>query len=481
MTENVNLFDTVVEGGYCIGCGACAVSQPDSISMELDKHGKFQAIMTGDMDEQADNRPEDVCPFLVSGGNEDDIASRLFAGLPYNSKGIGYYNALYAGHVKEGDYHRLGSSGGMVSWLLCELLENNLIDGILHVGSSDQSGDQRLFKYQISRTADDVRASAKSRYYPVELSEIFQIVKRIPGRYALVGLPCFIKSARLLMKQNLIFKERIVYSIALVCGHLKSTEYARMLGWQIGIHPNNIKSIDFRKKNKGQLASEYGVEVKGTINNVLVTKHVQNNQLYGTDWGMGLFKYKACDFCDDLLGETADVTIGDAWVQPYLKDDRGNNIIIIRDQKIRTLFEEGELSIRLQLDKVSPRKIIRSQKGGLFHKREGLAYRLFLKDVSNIWRPTKRVRPNGSHLSKRLKRKHYLRSELRTVSHTAFQKSLENNSIIDFYESIAPIEAAYRAVEKSRWKIIAKGAQARIAIIFSLLNGKLRTMFYKTH
>ena len=30
-----------------------------------------------------------------------------------------------------------------------------------------------------------------------------------------------------------------------------------------------------------------------------------------------MLKYKACDFCDDVFGEVADVVFGDAWVEKY--------------------------------------------------------------------------------------------------------------------------------------------------------------------
>jgi coenzyme F420-reducing hydrogenase beta subunit len=41
-------------------------------------------------------------------------------------------------------------------------------------------------------------------------------------------------------------------------------------------------------------------------------------------WGTGLFKSNACDFCDDVTTELADVSL-DAWI-PYNKDGLGNSV-----------------------------------------------------------------------------------------------------------------------------------------------------------
>lgn len=39
------LFDTVVEGDYCSGCGACASVENSPIKMILDRYGRYQASL----------------------------------------------------------------------------------------------------------------------------------------------------------------------------------------------------------------------------------------------------------------------------------------------------------------------------------------------------------------------------------------------------------------------------------------------------
>jgi coenzyme F420 hydrogenase subunit beta len=39
------LRDTVIAGGYCIGCGACAAADPQEFTMLMDELGLFRATL----------------------------------------------------------------------------------------------------------------------------------------------------------------------------------------------------------------------------------------------------------------------------------------------------------------------------------------------------------------------------------------------------------------------------------------------------
>jgi len=42
-------------------------------------------------------------------------------------------------------------------------------------------------------------------------------------------------------------------------------------------------------------------------------------------WTNGFFKLNACNFCDDIFAELADVVFMDAWIDPYIYDSKGTN------------------------------------------------------------------------------------------------------------------------------------------------------------
>src|SRR5690606_23456092 len=105
-------------------------------------------------------------------------------------------------------------------------------------------------------------------------------------------------------------------------------------------------------------------------------------------WGTGLFKSNACDFCDDVLTELADISLGDAWIKPYRMDGLGNSIIITRTE-IAELIVNGN---DLVLDSIDENKIIESQSGSFNHRHNGLLYRIQLYKSQGRIVPFKRER-----------------------------------------------------------------------------------------
>src|SRR5699024_6308012 len=128
---------------------------------------------------------------------------------------------------------------------------------VIHVKKNVNKENDLLFKYEISSSIEEVQQGAKTKYYPVELSEVIKKVKETPGRYAIIGIPSFIYAVRLLTIQDKILDDRIKYTIGLVCGHQKSTKFSEFMAWQVGIEPGNLIDIDFRHKLPDKPANQY--------------------------------------------------------------------------------------------------------------------------------------------------------------------------------------------------------------------------------
>src|SRR5699024_6102662 len=85
--------------------------------------------------------------------NESTIGKELFSHISgiNHSKKLGYYLTNYIGYVNEGNIREKASSGGFGTWLLLELLENNHIDGVIHVKHVKSDTEDKLFAYEISK------------------------------------------------------------------------------------------------------------------------------------------------------------------------------------------------------------------------------------------------------------------------------------------------------------------------------------------
>ena len=425
--EPLKQLQNIVDGGYCIGCGACNYASKSKIPIILNENRQYIADLSliHELDDTDVSNTINTCPFSNSGPNEDIIASDLYScGSNYHTD-IGYYKDLFIGYVAEGDFRVKGTSGGIITWLITEMLNRDMVDRIIHVKAAEPNPEGILFKYAISSTAPEILQGAKSRYYPIEISEILEIVREQPARYAFVGLPCFVKAIRRIQLQDPIINDRIKFCIGLVCGHLKSAAFAECFAWQMGIQPGDLKEIDFRVKLPNRSAGDYGVYSKGSHKE---STH-PTRQLLGGNWGYNFFRNSACDFCDDVFAETADVAVGDAWLPNYETDGGGNSVIVVRNSALGTLIQEGNDNNRLKLD-IAPREQFSvSQAGGLRDRREGLGYRLSRKARASIWHPSKRVNPTSHGIPPFRRLIYILRSEAGKASHRYWLEAVKRNDL----------------------------------------------------
>jgi coenzyme F420-reducing hydrogenase beta subunit len=410
----------IVRSGLCIGCGGCvSQARSEQARMRFDAYGQFKPAGPRGWLRAPDARLARTCPFSPTAANEDELASRRFAAAPNVDHRIGRFQAAYVGHAVEEDFRAAGSSGGLVSWTAAELMRRGLVDAVAHIQAADpEQSDGRLFRYQISRSEAALRTGAKSRYYPIELSEVLAEIRSTPGRYAVIGIPCFIKAIHLLRAEEAVLRERVVFTLGLFCGHMKSARMVESFARQMGVSGDAVAAIDFRHKDPDRPANWYTASVK--LRGGGERRGAWWNFVDG-DWGAGYFQNSACNFCDDVVAETADIAFGDAWVEPYASDGRGTNVVIVRsaalDELIGAAIEEG----RLSLAKVDADFVHETQAAGFRQRREGLALRLASRRRGLI--PRKRVAPLGPALTMRRWTVYRLRELIAAWSHRIFYLS----------------------------------------------------------
>jgi len=437
------LYSTVIKGNYCIGCGACALVPNSPFKIEMNKYGNLVAILNSDEERSSDHNFLETCPFSGKSINEEKINEVYFKNNKNNDKHLGRYLKCFAGHVTDENSRSISSSGGIGKWLGKTLLEQNEIDYFVQVvPNNDKYHNSTLFSYQIFKNSKLIGTGAKSSYYPNTLVNILSEIKEIPGKYAITGVPCFIKTIRLLSLTDKELNDRIKYAIGIVCGGMKSANQSKMIGWQLGVEPKNLFKIDFRGKQPNKPANYKVYQVWSNIDNI--ERRKDSTEIIGTDYGTGYFKPKACDYCDDVVGETADISIGDAWLPQYVKNPKGTSIIIVRNQSLLKLIEKYSSLGELKLDELTKDEVIQSQAGGFRHRREGLSYRLSLKEKLNEWYPQKRIKANEFKISKKRKRIYELREKIAEVSHIAFYNALQKIDLNLFIDEMAPLVKEYK-------------------------------------
>jgi coenzyme F420-reducing hydrogenase beta subunit len=442
----------IVSSGLCIGCGSCVAqshAERTDTGMHFDAYGQLKPYGPSDWYEQPSEAFTTTCPFSPAARNEDELSLINFPNVEQCNPGIGRFQQGWVGHVQEDNFRMQGSSGGMVSWVASELMRKQLIDGLVHVVATEEPQTEgKYFRYRISRTEEEIKQGAKSRYYPVELSEVLEIIREVPGRYAVVAVPCMIKAIHLLRQQDPLYHERIRFTLGLFCGHMKSATFVESFAWQMNVPVNNVNQVDFRHKYPDRPANLYNAMLK------LNDGQIQNRDwwhLADGDWGAGFFMNSACNFCDDVVAETADISFGDAWVEPYSSDGKGTNVVVIRSLIIQDLVAEGLSQGRLKLEEVSGEFVEQTQAAGLRHRREGLAYRLTWS--RNGVQPRTRVQPDADRPAKDRKLIYRTRYLISKWSHRMFwlARKIKMPSLYMFWARTAA--AIYHGIAYHQGKI----------------------------
>ena len=157
------------------------------------------------------------------------------------------------------------------------------------------------------------------------------------------------------------------------------------------------------------------------------------------DWGLGLFKPKACEFCDDVAGEAADIIFGDAWHRKYARDYRGTNLVLARSKELEKLLVEARDNGEITLDEENIQFVYATQGGNFRHRQEGLLSRLNYYKISQQWVPPKDASRLAKYKHNPKRDQVYLsRHHISALSHSAFLEAKTRGDLDVFWKRLAP-------------------------------------------
>jgi hypothetical protein len=133
-------------------------------------------------------------------------------------------------------------------------------------------------------------------------------------------------------------------------------------------------------------------------------------------WSNRWFTLNACNYCDDIFAECADVVFMDAWLPEYIPDYKGVNLLLLRSAALKEIIDEGIRSKTICLDHISIGELIQSQEGIIHDKKDHLAYQLYLNRKNGLPTPVKRVVPKNIWLAPVHKREIELKEQMRIIS-----------------------------------------------------------------
>ena len=370
---------TVVKNDVCIGCGVCVPLCPINNLRMVWKNGKFEALHNSEECLSKCVACFKVCPFDDSSRNEDSLSRDLYAdieGISFDPD-CGYYLKNYVGHAPELKKRMKSASGGLTTYLLETLLNSGKVNYVATVAKV--TGSETLFKYKMCSTIDEINDCNGSAYYPVEISSMLEDILNIDGRYAVVALPCVSKAIRNAMLTNSVLKTKIKFIIGLVCSQTKTDFFSRYLAKKQKIE--SLTAINFRTKSENTPTSNYKVKMEGSDG----TENYINFTDFSMDWSDRYFTPNACNFCDDVFAETADIAMMDAWLPIYSKSVEGYNLILNRNVELEEILKSVGNMKEIDIDGIK-----NSQRLATISKRHDISARILRANKKKEFVPKKR-------------------------------------------------------------------------------------------
>ena len=425
----------------CVGCGGCSIRTGGAIPVRIDRFGVYQADLSSATSAQVEIADR-VCPFSDASMDEEHLAEERYATLPRDSR-LGRYRSVFGGRIADDDRVMGSSSGGLTSWFLGELLDRRLVDGVIHVGRESGEG---LFGYTISRSSDALLGSRKSMYTSSTLDEVVREVRGDGRTYAVVGVPCFITAMRHLEHEDSELRGQFTWHVGLVCGHLKSQFFAESLAWQARVRPTDLESIDFRVKNPAQRSYSYDYEVRARGRKPRLRR---TRSAIDGNWAFGAFQPAACNYCDDVFAETADVVFGDAWLPRYTDDWRGTNVVVTRSPEADRILADGMSDGTVYLEPLTPESAALSQAGNFRHRRDGLRVRLADDLAAGRSVPSKRVAPGYDGVTAERVALIRQRRAMSELSLRTFAQAKSSGRLAEYTVPMRAAIARYRRLESA--------------------------------
>jgi len=346
-----NVIKEIANNDLCIGCGICKPICPTkNIDIDFNENGLYQAFEKNNCIEGC-NLCLKVCPFAF----EDSPTGEL----------LGNYKNLYSGYVCDDKFRLNSTSGGLASFLIHSLLKNKQVDYAIHIVNNDDS--EKLFKFSVAKSPEEFKNTAKSAYYPVELSEVIEYIMNNDGSYVITALPCFVKAIRSAQNINKKLKNKIKFVFGLTCGQLKSKHFLTFLARLNGLPQGKIiKKIDFRTKDPDFCSGNFYFNVNYGDSEFL---KIYFSDKIGFYWSNRYFTPKACNYCDDVFADMADISFMDAWLPEFMEDWKGTNLVISRNSELSALLENLKNNNKIKIDPISEEKILKSQQNVIEFKR----------------------------------------------------------------------------------------------------------------
>jgi coenzyme F420 hydrogenase subunit beta len=349
--------DKIIKNALCTGCGACKIMCPaNSIKMIFNNAGYLLA----NIDESKCVRCGLCCEVCPSNINNKIIfeGEDIFCG---ESKGC------FIGYATDTNIRQVSQSGGIVTALLCYLLDKKIIDAAI-VNNFDEELCRPRPKAAITR--DEIIQSAGSYYSQSSVVEV--IIENSDKKIAAVALGCHTESLNLIARKYPNF-QLPSYTIGLICAGQNSGYMIDDLLNQMGCNKKSEKLYGFRfrdKKYGGWPGNVSAISNRGTYS-------INKNKRHDLK---EIYELHRCIACYDQMNIFSDIVCGDPWGRTGKDVIEGSTVVIARNLKGLRLLKDAESAGFIKLECLKVEDVIKDQTVEGRHKNKFYAAKDIFKE-----------------------------------------------------------------------------------------------------
>ena len=276
---------------------------------------------------------------------------------------LGQFEACYLGYARQPELRIRAASGGMVSAVLIYLLERGIIQEALISRIVVREGRIGAEAF-IARSRKEILSGQSSIYMEFPLAREFRRLADVEGHLAVVALPCHLQQLHRWETRHPALKEKIRLRIGLICGRSSSKNLLQKVLEKKGIQEQDVADMRFRQGHwRGQMKFwlRGGREIEFPFQDFSLYRNLH-------------FECEMkCLHCQDLVGDSADLACGDAWLPELKQQASKHSIAIARTRQAAAWVDEMIERGYLTMQRVPPQTIFRAQRRGLIPMKRGKA------------------------------------------------------------------------------------------------------------
>lgn len=328
--ENIS---AVAKARLCNTCGACmGVCSSGAVHYEETAGGYYLPVADEAICVKCGLCYE-VCPGVHFGDwFLSNMAQDPFAGCVLET---------FVGKASDRQLFDNSQSGGVVSAILLHALKTGVINGAVTV--TMEAGNPPRPVARIVQDKQGIVQAQKSKYCPVPVLGFLKDLNSYDGKLAVVGTSCQIHGLRNVLDRKPNLKNRIAFTIGLVCERVLTYAALDYLVDKVCRADKGLpKQISFRDKT----VSGYPGDVRVSLNDGQYFTLPAKKRIQIKDY----FTPVRCRLCFDKMNVFADISAGDPYGLEGVDRKYGETMIAVRSKTGQEIVQAarvvGEINIR---------------------------------------------------------------------------------------------------------------------------------------